>query len=179
MSRIGKMLIEIPQGVTVTTAEGKVVVKGPKGTLTQELRPEVTVLIKDNTVTVALKEESKTESAYWGLTRALINNMVKGVTQSFEKKLELVGVGYRVKKSGNDLTISIGFSHPVNVKAPEGISFDVPDEKNIIIKGSDKQLVGLTASLIRKIREPEPYKGKGIKYFGEHIRRKAGKAGKA
>ena len=179
MSRIGKMLIEIPQGVTVTTTEGKVMVKGPKGTLTQVLRPEVIVTIQDSTVTIALKEDSKTESAYWGLTRALINNMVKGVTQSFERKLELVGVGYRVKKNGNDLVISIGFSHPVEVKAPEGISFDVLDEKNIVVKGSDKQLVGLTASLIRKIREPEPYKGKGIKYFGEHVRRKAGKAGKA
>ena len=179
MSRIGKMIIEIPQGVTVTTTEGQVVVKGAKGTLTQSLRPEVIVSIHDSVVTVALKEEHKTESAYWGLTRALINNMVKGVTDGFEKKLELVGVGYRVKKNGNDLIISIGFSHPVNVKAPEGISFEVPDEKNVVIRGSDKQLVGLTASLIRKIREPEPYKGKGIKYFGEHIRRKAGKAGKA
>ncbi len=178
MSRIGKMPILIPQGVTVTIDGSKITVKGPKGELTDTMRPEIKVKIEDNAVVFEIEKETKESSAYWGLIRALVANMVKGVTDGFEKKLELVGVGYRAKASGTGVSLSVGYSHPVEFPAPEGIQIEVVDQQNVTIKGSNKQLVGLTAAKIRKVRKPEPYKGKGIKYAGEVIRRKAGKSGK-
>jgi large subunit ribosomal protein L6 len=179
MSRIGRKPIEIPQGVTVTTDGGKVVVKGPKGQLENITRPEIEVKVDDSEVVLEEKIHTKESGAFWGLTRALIANMIEGVTEGFEKKLEMVGVGYRAKKdSDTKITISIGFSHPVIYEAPEGIKLDVEDQTLITVTGIDKQLVGQAAAEIRKIRKPEPYKGKGIKYQGEVIRRKPGKAGK-
>lgn len=178
MSRIGKMPIEIPAGITVTIDGSKVVVKGPKAELTEVIRPEIKAKVEENHVVFTVGKNVKNASAYWGLARALVANMVKGVNDGFEKKLELVGVGYRAKPSGNGVTLTVGFSHPVEFPAPEGIKIEVVDQQNIVIKGADKQLVGLTAAKIRKIRKPEPYKGKGIKYAGEVIRRKAGKSGK-
>ncbi len=177
MSRIGKQEILIPTGVTVELLGSKVVVKGPKGELEQEIRPEIKVVIEDGRVKSLHEIHTKDSNAYWGLTKALIANMVLGVTQGFEKKLELVGVGYRVKTSDNGVTISIGYSHPVEVEAPKGIKLDSEDGRFITIAGFDKHLVGQVAAKIRKIRSPEPYKGKGIKYVEEVIRRKAGKAG--
>ena len=178
MSRIGRNPILIPQGVTVTVDNSVVKVKGPKGELSVDLRPEITAKVEDSTLTVTPKIETKDTSAFWGLTRALIANMVKGVSEGFEKKLELVGVGYRAKASSGGVSLTLGFSHPVEFLAPQGIVFEVPDTQNISIKGADKQLVGQTAAKIRALRKPEPYKGKGIKYFGEKVRRKAGKSGK-
>ncbi len=178
MSRIGRNPILIPQGVTVTVDNSVVKVKGPKGELFVDLRPEITAKVEDSTLTVTPKIETKDTSAFWGLTRALIANMVKGVSEGFEKKLELVGVGYRAKASSGGVSLTLGFSHPVEFLAPQGIVFEVPDTQNISIKGADKQLVGQTAAKIRALRKPEPYKGKGIKYFGEKVRRKAGKSGK-
>lgn len=174
MSRIGKQPIEIPQGVDVKIENSLVTVKGPKGDLTLNTRPEVKIVVKDNIITVKLLDEQV--PAYWGLTRALLANAIEGVVEGYEKELELVGVGYRVKKEGNDLSLTLGFSHPITFKAPEGIEFEVPDNKHIKIKGFDKQLVGLTAAQIRKLRKPEPYKGKGIKYVDEVVRRKPGKS---
>lgn len=178
MSRIGKLPISIPAGVTVTVEKAVVKVKGPKGELTAKVRPEVAVTVEGDVAKIVTKIETKATSAYWGLTRALLANMIKGVTEGFEKKLELSGVGYRAKASGNGITLTLGFSHPVEFPAPQGITFEVPDQTNIIIKGADKQLVGQTAAKIRTYRKPEPYKGKGIKYEGEVVRRKAGKSGK-
>ena len=178
MSRIGRNPILIPQGVTVTVDNSVVKVKGPKGELFVELRPEITAKVEGSTLTVTPKIDTKDTSAFWGLTRALIANMVKGVSEGFEKKLELVGVGYRAKASNGGVSLTLGFSHPVEFLAPQGIVFEVPDTQNISIKGADKQLVGQTAAKIRALRKPEPYKGKGIKYFGEKVRRKAGKSGK-
>lgn len=179
MSRIGKNPVGIPDNVTVTLDGDVVNVKGPKGELSQQIRPEIAVKVEDNTVSFEMTgKQTKQSSAFWGLYRALVANMVKGVTDGFEKKLELVGVGYRARKAGNGLTITVGYSHPVEVSTPEGIEFDVPDEKTIIIKGIDKQLVGLVAAKIRAHRIPEPYKGKGIRYSDEYVRRKAGKTGK-
>lgn len=179
MSRIGRLPIEIPNGVTVEITGNKVVVKGSKGELSQEIRPEISVEVKDGKVVSEVKIPSKRTSAFWGLTRALIANMIHGVTTGYEKKLEIIGVGYRAKQNGSDgLTMNIGYSHPVDFKAPKGVEIQVVDQTHITVKGADKQLVGLAAALIRKIRKPEPYKGKGIKYEGEVIRRKAGKAGK-
>jgi large subunit ribosomal protein L6 len=178
MSRIGKQIILIPQGVTVTVNGSKVVVKGPKGELSHEVRPEISVKVENGVITVAVSRETKNSNAYWGLTRALIANMVKGVTEGFEKKLELVGVGYRAKASGTGVSLAVGYSNPVEFPAPSGIKIDVIDTQNVTISGADKQLVGLTAANIRKVRKPEPYKGKGIKYAGEFIKRKAGKSGK-
>ncbi|HSX39476.1 MAG TPA: 50S ribosomal protein L6 [Candidatus Saccharimonadales bacterium] len=178
MSRIGKMLITIPQGVTVTVENTVVKVKGPKGELSVTLRPEVEANVSGQELRVTTKVESKNTSAYWGLTRALLANMVKGVTEGFEKKLELIGVGYRAKENGKNITLTLGFSHPVEFPAPEGITLEVVDTQNVTIKGIDKQLVGQTAAKIRAFRKPEPYKGKGIKYAGEFVRRKVGKSGK-
>lgn len=162
MSRIGKKIIQIPSGVTIKTEKNTVTVKGPKGELTFDTRPEIKVVIEDSTVKTEISRETKASNAYWGLTRALIANAIKGVTDGFEKKLELVGVGYRVKPSDKGISLSLGFSHSVEFDAPEGIKFSVPDQQNITITGFDKQLVGLTAARIRKLRKPEPYKGKGI-----------------
>jgi len=179
MSRVGKMPIEIPQGVTVEITGSEVFVKGPKGNLSFKFEDDVLVKIEDSFVKVEMVEKSKKSPAIWGTTRAMIANMIKGVTEGFEKKLELVGVGYRAKQvSPNDITLAVGFSHPVDFKAPQGVEFQVVDNTHITIFGIDKQLVGLTAAKIRKIRKPEPYKGKGIRYEGEVVRRKAGKAGK-
>ncbi|NMB69973.1 50S ribosomal protein L6 [candidate division WWE3 bacterium] len=179
MSRIGNKPIELPTGVTLTVEKNLVKVKGPKGELEYALRPEVKLKVEGNMVTVEQIIESRNTSAFMGLTRALINNMVNGVTTGYEKKLELVGVGYRAKQdSPTKMTMTLGFSHPVVIDTPKGVTLEVTDNVNILIKGIDKQLVGLVASKIRKLRKPEPYKGKGIKYEGEVIRRKQGKSGK-
>jgi len=172
MSRIGKKPIEIPAGVEVKIAGQQISVKGPKGELSLKVRPEIKVETKEGKIFVTTQDE--TAKAFWGLTRALLNNMVQGVINNFEKKLEIVGVGNRAAMEGQTLVLNVGFSHPVKMPAPQGIVFSV--EKNIIIvKGIDKGLVGQTAAKIRKIRPPEPYKGKGIRYFGEEIKLKEGK----
>ncbi len=179
MTRIGKKPIEIPQGVTVEINGDEVVVKGPKGELKHTVRPEIEVKNEEQTLIFTEKISTKESTALWGTTRALIANMITGVTDGFEKKLSMIGVGYRAKKeSDTKITISIGFSHPVVFEAPEGVTLDVEDQTSIIIKGIDKQAVGQVAAEIRKIRKPEPYKGKGIRYVDEIVRRKAGKAGK-
>jgi large subunit ribosomal protein L6 len=179
MSRIGKNPIKLPQGVTAAINGNTVAIKGAKGEMSVTIRPELAVSLADGVLTVSVKKETKETNAYWGLSRALLANAVKGVSEEFVKKLELVGVGYRAKMDGTNLTLTLGFSHPVVIPAPKGIKFETPDVQNIIITGFDKQLVGLTAAQIRKLRKPEPYKGKGIRYSGEIVRRKAGKSGKA
>lgn len=177
MSRIGKKPISLPQGVEITVQDNVVTVKGPKGTLSQAIPQGITVSKQDDQIVVERAGDSKQDRAYHGLTRALVANMVQGVSTGFERKLELVGVGYRAQLQGKKLVINIGFSHPVEVEPPEGIEFEVPAANKITVKGIDKQLVGNTAAIIRDIRRPEPYKGKGIKYENEVVRRKAGKAG--
>lgn len=177
MSRIGKKEIVIPQGVTVTLNGQLVNVKGTKGELSYTLRPEIGMTLADDKINFSVKKETKEANAYWGLSRALVASMIKGVTDGYEKRLELVGVGYRVKSEGNGIVIAIGYSHPVEIKAPLGITLETEDNKYIIVKGADKQAVGQFAAEIRNVRSPEPYKGKGIKYIDEVIRRKAGKAG--
>lgn len=177
LSRIGKLPIEIPSGVTITVDSGEVVVKGPKGELKQFITPAVTVEVKDGILTVSPKDESKAARSQHGLMRSLINNMVTGVTQGFEKKLEVNGVGFRVQASNNELDMALGFSHPVKYKAPEGIAI-TNDKMIITVSGISKQLVGQVAAEIRSLKKPEPYKGKGIKYIDEVILRKAGKTGK-
>lgn len=177
MSRIGKQLILIPDGVTAQIADGTVTMNGPKGTLSLTLHSNIAARIEGSTLTVIPtegKEAAKGVSALWGLSRALIANLVQGVTQGFQKQLELQGVGYRAEAKGKNLVLAVGFSHPVEVTAPEGITFVV--EKNIItVAGIDKQRVGEIAAQIRRVRPPEPYQGKGIRYVGEYVRRKAGK----
>ena len=175
MSRIGKNPIAIPQGVEVKIEDHLVTVKGPKGTLSQEFLKDVNIAVEEGKVVVTLVNE-KAANVH-GLTRTLISNMVTGVTDGFEKALEINGVGYRALKQGNKLVLTLGYSHPVEFEAPEGITIDVPSQNSIIVKGIDKQVVGQVAANIREYRLPEPYKGKGIKYVGEHIRRKEGKAG--
>lgn len=179
MSRIGVKPIEIPTGVEVTIAEGNVVtVKGPKGTLSNSFNPEMIIEKEENTVVVKRPTENKKHKSLHGLTRTLINNMVVGVSEGFEKKLEVKGVGYRCAKQGKSLVMNLGFSHPVEMEDPEGITTEVPNQSEIIVKGIDKQVVGNYASKIRAWRKPEPYKGKGIKYSDERIVRKEGKTGK-
>ncbi len=179
MSRIGKMPIAIPAGVTVEIAENNLVtVKGPKGELSRTLPKEMTIKEEDGKVVVGRPNDLKREKALHGLTRSLINNMVIGVTDGFEKKLEVNGVGYRAAKSGKTLTLSLGYSHPVEMIDPEGITSEVQGTNVIIVKGIDKEAVGQYAADIRAKRPPEPYKGKGIKYADERIRRKVGKTGK-
>lgn len=181
MSKIGRMPIVIPTGVTVTVAGTKITVAGTKATFTHDVPNGITVSIAENVITVGQEGSEKQKhnsKALWGLTRALLANMIKGVSVGFEKKLELSGVGYRAQASGADLTLQVGFSHPVKIKAPQGVTFRV-DGNTIIVEGPDKALVGNTAAKVREVRKPEPYKGKGIKYEGEYIRRKAGKAAKA
>lgn len=175
MSRVGKIIREIPAGVSVDVQDDFVSVKGPKGELKLKNHPLVDVILEGNTVRVQVKnEEKKEERALWGTYSSLLGGMIKGVSEGFKKQLEINGVGYRVALKGNDLNLEVGFSHPVEFKCPEGIKFSV--EKNVItVEGADKQLVGEIAAQIRKIRKPEPYKGKGIKYVEEVIRRKAGK----
>ena len=178
MSRIGRMPIAIPAGVTVEIAENnKVTVKGPKGTLERVLPSEMEIKVEGAELTVCRPNDLKRMKALHGLTRTLINNMVVGVTDGYQKKLEVNGVGYRAAKQGNKLALTLGFSHPVEVEAPEGINIDVPAPNRIIVSGADKETVGEVAANIRKWRQPEPYKGKGIRYEGEVVRRKAGKAG--
>lgn len=179
MSRIGKRPIEVPNGVTISVADGNLVtVKGPKGTLTQQMPREISIRQENSTITVTRPGDEKQHRALHGLTRALLNNMVTGTSAGFQKVLEINGVGYRATKTGRNLTMSLGFSHPVIVEAPEGIDLNVGERNTVIVSGADKQLVGEVAANIRSLRPPEPYKGKGIKYSTEVIRRKAGKAGK-
>jgi large subunit ribosomal protein L6 len=179
MSRIGKKPITIPSGVEVQIADGKISVKGPKGSLEQDIHPHVSVAVEDGLIRVSVvDEENVKQRALWGLFVRLIENMVIGVTEGFERKLEVNGVGYKVAMQGNMLKLDVGYSHSVDFQAPEGIQISV--EKNVItVNGIDKQCVGEVAARIRKVRKPEPYKGKGIKYLEEIIQRKAGKAGKA
>ncbi|CEH36127.1 50S ribosomal protein L6 [bioreactor metagenome] len=179
MSRIGVKPITVPAGVEVTIAEGNLVtVKGPKGTLTKQLDGAMKINQEENTITVERPTNNKQHRALHGLTRTLIDNMVVGVTNGFEKKLELVGVGYRAQKQGKKLVMNLGYSHPVEMEDPEGITVESPNQTELIVKGIDKQLVGNYAAKIRDWRKPEPYKGKGIRYAGEVVRRKEGKTGK-
>lgn len=179
MSRIGLKPIEIPQGVEVIVdGNNLVTVKGPKGTLSEQIHRDMEIKIEENTLTVVRPTENKKHKSLHGLSRTLISNMVQGVTNGYEKKLELVGVGYRANKQGDKLVLSLGFSHPVEMVDPDGITVEVPTQTEILVKGINKQLVGNYAAKIREHRKPEPYKGKGIKYSGEVIRRKEGKTGK-
>ena len=175
MSRIGRKPIEIPSGVTVTVEPGRVAVAGPLGTLQQQVPQRMQIDQADGAVTVARPTERGEDRALHGLTRSLVANMVQGVTAGFEKKLEIQGVGYRAALKGTDLELSVGYSHAVTIKPRTGITFEVPVPTQIIVKGTDKQQVGQTAAEIRKVRPPEPYKGKGIRYEGEYVRRKVGK----
>ena len=179
MSRIGRAPIAVPAGVTVTIADGNVVtVKGPLGELSQKFAAVLTIAQEGDTLTVSRPNDEKENRALHGLTRTLLNNMIVGVKDGFSKKLEIVGVGYRVEKQGAKLVLGLGYSHPVVFEEKNGIKFEVPDSTTIIVKGIDKQAVGQVAAVIRSKRPPEPYLGKGIKYSGERIRRKAGKTGK-
>ena len=174
MSRVGKKIIQIPEGVEVKVEKGKVSVKGPKGELAMEFRPEIKVEVEEKQIKVSPVKEVKETSALWGLTQALISNMVDGVTKGFEKKLEIQGIGFRAEVTAEGLVLHVGFSHAVNMKIPEGVKITV--EKNIVtVSGTDKGLVGQVAANIRKVKKPEPYKGKGIRYLGEQVRRKVGK----
>jgi len=179
MSRIGRSPIAVPAGVEVQVSDGQVTVKGPKGTLARPLPGEITVRQEETTLLVERPNDERNNRALHGLTRSLVNNMVVGVTAGFTKELEIVGVGYRATARGaNQLELALGFSHPVVVDAPDGITFEVPQPQRIAVQGIDKELVGQVAANIRKIRKPEPYKGKGVRYAGERVIRKAGKAGK-
>jgi large subunit ribosomal protein L6 len=178
MSRIGKQPVTIPSGVDVTIDGSRVTVTGPKGTLAQSLHPDMRLSLDDGTLRVERPSDGRLHRSLHGLTRSLIANMVEGVTNGFEKRLEIVGVGYRAAMKGSDLEMALGFSHPVPFRAPEGIEFEVPAPNRIVVRGIDKQQVGEVAADIRKIRKPEPYKGKGIRYEGEYVRKKAGKAAK-
>ena len=178
MSRIGKMPIVVPAGVEVTIDGATGTVKGPKGELTRSFAEMLTMSLNDGVLTVERPDDSREAKSLHGLTRTLLHNMVEGVTTGFSKKLQLVGVGYRAAKKGNDLEMQLGFSHPVLIECPENISFECPSQTEIIVSGISKEQVGQVAANIRKWRKPEPYKGKGIRYEGENVRRKAGKAGK-
>ncbi len=179
MSRIGREPIKVPAGVTITVNDGNaVVVKGPKGELSRVFNSALEIKVEADVATVSRPNDQKEMRALHGLSRTLLNNMVVGVTEGYAKKLEIVGVGYRAEKSGKKLNLGLGYSHPVVFEEADGITFDVPDSTTIIVKGIDKQAVGQMAAVIRSKRPPEPYLGKGIKYEGERIRRKAGKTGK-
>jgi large subunit ribosomal protein L6 len=175
MSRIGRKPVDVPDAVTVTVAPGNIAVKGPKGELTQTYSQDMTVSQEAGTILVARPTDRGEHRALHGLTRSLIANMVEGVTDGFEKRLEIQGVGYRAALKGKNLELALGFSHPVSIEAPDGIEFEVPQPTEIIVRGIDKQLVGQVAADIRKRRPPEPYKGKGIRYRGEQVLRKVGK----
>ena len=179
MSRIGRMPIVVPAGVTVTVAEGNLVtVKGPKGTLTQQLNSRMAIAQNGAEIVVTRPTDEKEDRSVHGLTRALLNNMVVGVSEGYSKKLEIVGVGYKVAKQGNKLVLNLGHSHPIHIEEPDGIKLEAPDANTIIVSGADKQAVGQIAAVIRSKRPPEPYHGKGVKYSDEYIRRKAGTTGK-
>ena len=177
MSRVGRMPIEIPAGVTVTQNEHTLTVKGAKGELTRTFHPDINIAVEENVITVTRPSDGKEHRSLHGLTRALVANMVTGVHEGFTKTLEINGVGYRAAKQGNKLALTLGFSHPVEMEAPVGITIEVPAPNKIVVTGADKEVVGAVAADIRKWRKPEPYKGKGIRYEGEVVRRKAGKAG--
>jgi len=178
MSRIGNAPITVPENVEVKIDGQNITVKGPKGSLEREIHKNITVTLTDNIITVKRSNDNAENRSLHGLVRALINNMVIGVTDEFTKELQINGVGYRVAKQGNKLVLTLGYSHPVEMIAPEGITFDVPNQNSIIVRGIDKEAVGQTAAVIRSKRPPEVYRGKGIKYIDEHIRRKEGKSGK-
>ncbi|MED3573575.1 50S ribosomal protein L6 [Cytobacillus praedii] len=178
MSRIGKKPIEIPTGVTITNDKNTVTVKGPKGELTRSFHPDMMIQLEENVLTVSRPTDSKEHRTIHGTTRALLSNMVEGVSKGFEKGLELIGVGYRAQKQGKKLILNVGYSHPVEMEPEEGIEVEVPSNTKIIVKGISKERVGALAANIRDVRPPEPYKGKGIRYEGEYVRRKEGKTGK-
>ena len=175
MSRIGKRTIEVPKGVTVTLDGQTVSVKGPKGERSWTVADEIEVTQGDDGLNLTMREDNQRSRAMWGLSRTLVDNMVVGVTTGFEKSLDLVGVGYRAAMKGNALSLQLGFSHDVNIEPPAGVTFAVPKQTEIKISGADKQAVGQIAAVIRKLRPPEPYKGKGVRYTGEKVRRKEGK----
>ncbi len=178
MSRIGKMPVAVPSGVSIDVDGRSVKVKGPKGELHRDFNERVSISVDEGDAIVERVDDSRESRALHGLSRALLANMVEGVSDGFKKELEIVGVGYRAALKGRDLEMQLGFSHPVSFAAPDGVTFEVPEATKIVISGIDKELVGQVAANIRKIRPPEPYKGKGVRYAGEHIRRKAGKAGR-
>lgn len=177
MSRIGKMPITVPAGVTVTIEDNHVTVKGPKGELTRQINKNMKLTMDNGVITVERPDDEKESRSLHGLSRTLINNMIVGVTQGFSKTLEINGVGYRAAKQGQNINFTLGFSHPVVKEPPAGITFEVPAPNKIVVSGADKEVVGAVAADIRTLRPPEPYKGKGIRYEGEHVRRKIGKAG--
>ncbi len=179
MSRIGRAPIPVPDGVEITVADRRIMVTGPRGTLERELPPDMTVRRDDGVLVVERPDDERRHRALHGLTRSLVNNMVVGVTEGFQRDLEIVGVGYRATAQGpTRIELALGYSHPVIFEAPEGITFEVPTPTRVSVRGIDKQAVGQVAAEIRQIRKPEPYKGKGVRYAGEPVRRKAGKAAK-
>jgi len=178
MSRIGKQPITVPQGVDVAVADSRVTVKGPRGQLEQSFHRDMRITLDDRTLKVERPDDEREHRSLHGLTRTLIANMVEGVTNGYEKRLEIVGVGYRAALKGTSLELSVGYSHPVTFPPPAGIEFEVPAPNRVVVRGIDKQLVGEVAAEIRQVRKPEPYKGKGIRYEGEYVRKKAGKAAK-
>ena len=178
MSRIGRLPITVPSNVDVTIDGRELTVKGPKGTLTRDLHPDITVSREDGSLVVTRPTEQKTHKQLHGLTRTLVNNMVVGVTDGYRKGLEITGVGYRAALNGKKLTLNLGYSHPIEIDPPEGITFEVENPTRLAVVGIDKELVGEIAARVRATRKPEPYKGKGVRYAGEVVRRKAGKAGK-
>ncbi len=178
MSRVGRKPVEIPAGVTVTLNGNTVTVKGPKGELTRTFHSDIEIKVEDNNVVVNRPSDEKLHRSLHGTTRAIIANMIEGVSKGFERNLELIGVGYRAQKQGKKLVLNVGYSHPVEIEPEEGIEIEVPANTKISIKGTDKERVGALAANIRDVRPPEPYKGKGIRYEGEQVRRKEGKTGK-
>ena len=178
MSRIGNKVVVLPAGVEIKQDGNNITVKGPKGELTREFSSDIKMNIEGNEVTFTRPNDSKEMKTIHGTTRANFNNMVVGVSEGFQKALELIGVGYRAQVQGNKLTLNVGYSHPVEMTAPEGVTFEVPANTQVIVKGINKEVVGQTAAYIRSLRSPEPYKGKGIRYVGEYVRRKEGKTGK-
>ena len=178
MSRIGNKPITVPEGVEVKLDGNNLTVKGPKGTLEREIHKNMTVSIDGNVITITRPNDEAGNKSLHGLTRTLISNMIEGVLNEYSKELQIVGVGYRAQKQGNKIVLTLGYSHPVEMVEPEGITFDVPNANTIIVRGIDKEVVGQTAAYIRSLRSPEPYKGKGIRYVGEYVRRKEGKTGK-
>ncbi|AYA74125.1 MULTISPECIES: 50S ribosomal protein L6 [Robertmurraya] len=178
MSRVGKKPVEIPSGVTVTVDGSNVTVKGPKGELSRSFNPDIEIKVEENVINVSRPSDAKEHRALHGTTRALLSNMVEGVSKGFERTLELIGVGYRAQKQGTKLVLNVGYSHPVEIEPETGIEIEVPSNTRVIVKGTNKERVGALAANIRDVRPPEPYKGKGIRYEGEFVRRKEGKTGK-